>query len=190
MKRAVILHGTSGHPTHNWQPWLKQELERAGYTVWSPELPDNDRPNQSTYSRYFRDSDWDFSDNLVIGHSSGATAILNLLTEDWFPHVRSVVLVGAFLNEKLLGSVEWCEKGMFDKLLPSAGFDPHAIRSGADNFYFIHGQKDGYCDPLDTKALCDSLGGTFVLISDQGHFSSPTTSIPEIITTLRQAHDL
>jgi recombination protein RecA len=122
MKRAVILHGTNGHPSHNWQPWLKSELEHAGYEVWNPELPGNDRPNRNTYDNFLRQSGWDFAENLVIGHSSGATTVLNLLQENWFPHVKSVVLVGAFLNEKLTKKVEWYEEGMFDSLFPKHGF--------------------------------------------------------------------
>ena len=190
MKRAVILHGTNGHPTHNWQPWLKSNLENAGYEVWNPELPGSDRPNKKTYNDFLQGSGWDFSENLVIGHSSGATTVLNLLQQDWFPHVKSVVLIGTFLNEKLTKKVDWYIDGMFDELFPEHGFDDEILKNKADHFYFIHGDKDGYCDPEDARKLCSELGGEFVLIEGAGHFSRPVTSIPEILTSLKNNNDL
>ena len=45
MKNAIILHGTGDTPESFWIPWLKKELEKAGYKVWSPQLPDRDNPS-------------------------------------------------------------------------------------------------------------------------------------------------
>jgi predicted alpha/beta hydrolase family esterase len=107
MKRAVILHGTSSHPTHNWQPWIKTELEANGYDVWAPELPNNDIPDRQTYDEFLKNSGWDFTDNLIVEHSSGATTVFNLLSSDWLPHIKTAVVVGAFLNEDLTRQMDW-----------------------------------------------------------------------------------
>lgn len=40
-RKAVLLHGTDSHPSHNWQPWMRRTLEGIGYEVWAPELPNN-----------------------------------------------------------------------------------------------------------------------------------------------------
>jgi len=166
MKRAIILHGTSGDPSHNWQPWLKKQLEDLGYEVFSPLLPDNDVPNQATYEKFLRDSGWDFTDNVVIGHSSGATAILNLLQSDWFPKAKCVVLVAAFLNEK------WT-KELFPnddfKSLFVTGYDPVRLKEKAEAFYFVHGNNDPYCDIEDARQLCKAVHGTFIVIPGGHH---------------------
>ena len=190
MKRAVILHGTSSHPTHNWQPWIKQELETVGYEVFAPVLPDNDVPNRHTYEDFLKNSGWDFTDNILVGHSSGATAILNLLSTDWIPHIRAVVLVGAFLNEDLLRDRDQCNEKQFANLFPNEGFDLEKIKQKVDHIYFVHGDKDPLCSFEDARRLCGQLGGTFVSVAGAGHFSTPTASLPEIISTLKEHGDL
>jgi len=189
MKRAVLLHGTSSHPTHNWQPWIKKQLELAGYEVFAPELPDNDVPSRRKYDMFLRSSGWDFSDNLLIGHSSGATTILNLLSSDWLPHVKSAVLVGTFLEETLLKNRDSYIKDQFVDLFPSDGYDTHSIQKKVDHMYFIHGDQDPLCDIDTARAFCRSVGGTFITVQGAGHFSSPATELPEIISTLQQYSD-
>jgi predicted alpha/beta hydrolase family esterase len=92
MKRAVILHGTDSNPQDIWFPWFKNQLEANGYTVFVPLLPDNHTPNRKKYEEFLKNSNWDFRDNILIGHSSGATTALNLLSADWLPKVKAVVL--------------------------------------------------------------------------------------------------
>ncbi len=190
MKRAVILHGTDSHPTHNWQPWIKKELEAAGYEVFAPELPGNSTPDRFVYDAFFRDSGWDFTDNLLIGHSSGATTVLNMLSSDWMPHFKTAVLVGTFLNEKLTRLTDWHNDATFKNLFPPEGFDPKKIKQKVDHMYFIHGDKDPLCDFDDARIFCKSVGGVFVPVAGAGHFSSPTTELPQIISTLRSHNDL
>jgi predicted alpha/beta hydrolase family esterase len=190
MKRAVILHGTSSHPTHNWQPWIKEELEAAGYEVWAPVLPDNDTPDRRVYDDFLRNSHWDFTDNVLVGHSSGATTALNLLSTDWLPHIKAAVLVGTFLNEKLLYDQDWYSEEQFSKLFPVGGFDVEKIKSKVGRIYCIHGEQDPLCSFDDARDFCQEVGGVFVPVKSAGHFSSPTESLPEIITSLEKYDDL
>ena len=45
MKNVVILHGTGETKDSFWFPWLTAELERRGYRVSLPALPNADHPN-------------------------------------------------------------------------------------------------------------------------------------------------
>jgi len=45
MKNAIILHGTGCNPNSFWQPSIKKFLEKKGYEVWVPVLPDTDKPD-------------------------------------------------------------------------------------------------------------------------------------------------
>lgn len=187
MKRVTILHGTSNKLTDHWLPWAKRAFERSGYKVYMPLLPQNDVPNKDAYEKFLRGSGWDFTDNVLVGYSSGATTVLNLLSADWFPHVQTVVLVGTFLDEKRTKAAPWYTPGQFDNLfLPK--YDPKAIKSKVDRFYFIHGSDDPWCDIDDAKALCERLGGTFITVPNGGHLSASTgtTEIPKLEEALRK----
>lgn len=186
MKRAVLLHGTDGNPNFIWFPWLKKQLEQTGYDVFVPFLPNNHTPDHRVYDKFLQESGWDFENNVIIGHSSGATTILNLLSADWLPHIRTAVLVGTFLNEKLTKSADWCEDGQFDNLfLPT--YSPERIKDKADKFYFVHGDNDPYCDINDAKQLCNELGGKFITIKNGHHLGdgSGITELPQVTKALQ-----
>ncbi|TXG77338.1 alpha/beta fold hydrolase [Patescibacteria group bacterium] len=184
-KRAVLLHGTSGDPSHGWQPWLKRQLEERGYDVFAPVLPNNDHPDRDTYEAFLCESGWDFSDNIIVGHSSGATTALNLLLADWFPKASAVVLVGTFLNEKLTKPLGEFPDGLFDGLFLDS-YDPKQLAQKARAFYFVHGSDDPYCDIDDAKQLCEQVGGTFIEITGGHHLggASGITELPQLITAL------
>lgn len=52
MKNILILHGTDGKKTHNWFPWLKEQLKSRGWNVWVPNLPCAERPNLKRYNNF------------------------------------------------------------------------------------------------------------------------------------------
>ncbi len=178
MKRAVILHGTSSGPTHNWQPWLKQQLEAGGYEVYAPKLPNCDRPNWQTYEEFLKGSGWDFTDNILVGHSSGATTVLNLLLADWFPQAKAVVLVGTFLNEKFTKKLGEFSDDLFDDLFLN-NYDPEKLKQKAESFYFVHGDNDPYCDIEDAKVLCERVDGTFLIVK-KGHHLGGASGFAEL----------
>lgn len=43
-KRVFIIHGWDGYPEEAWFPWLKSQLEQAGFTVEVPAMPQPDEP--------------------------------------------------------------------------------------------------------------------------------------------------
>ena len=44
MKRAVIVHCWDGKPNYAWYPWVKKELEKKGYLVKVPAMPETEIP--------------------------------------------------------------------------------------------------------------------------------------------------
>lgn len=164
MKNALILHGTNADSRSNWCSWLKTELEARGYTVWLPDLPDSDRPNLIKYDSYLLSQKFDFnSETILIGHSSGAVAILSLLQH--LPEgaaVKASYLVGAFRDD--LGWESLSE-------LFGEPFDFDVIKRRCAKFVFVHSDNDPYCPLEHAQYLSRKVGGELIVIPGQGHFS-------------------
>ena len=43
-KRAFIIHGWDGYPDEGWFPWLKTDLEKNGFQVHIPAMPESAEP--------------------------------------------------------------------------------------------------------------------------------------------------
>jgi predicted alpha/beta hydrolase family esterase len=167
MKKALLLHGTSGSSDSNWLPWLKAELENAGWEVWAPDLPNADEPNIKSYNKYLLSRKWVFDDEtIIIGHSSGAVAALGLLQV--LPAnttIKQCVLVGSFKDD--LG---WTNLGgLFEE-----PFDFDGIKKHCSNFLLIHSDNDPYCPLEHAQYLAKELDGTLRLEPGQKHFSEET----------------
>lgn len=189
MKRAVFLHGTNGDPGDHWWPWLKKHFEDSGYEVWAPVLPGNDKPNEEVYRKFLMSNDWTFEDNVLVGHSSGATTVLNLLARNDFPPVKAAVLAGVFLNEDLTSkSADFVQTGQFMNLFPKAGFDWRAIKEKSEKFYFVHGDDDPYCSYTDALEACRTLDGQMITVKDGGHLSTNfnVTELPQLVDSLQR----
>ena len=168
MKNALILHGTNGKSNHNWFPWLKDELELKKWKVWIPNLPKANIPNLKRYSQFLlRNNDWEFNqESYLIGHSSGAMAILGLLQA--LPKETTVdtcILVGAFKNS--LG------QKVLEEIFEDP-FDFEYIKQRAKKIIFIHSDNDPYC-PLDhAEYLSKKLDAELIIKKGQKHFSTST----------------
>lgn len=184
--KFVILHGTSADHESNWFPWLRKQLEESGHEVWVPDLPDADRPNIEKYNKLLLDSGYDFSDSVVIGHSSGAVAILGLLQalpED--TKIYTAILVGSF-TKRLSESPSWdMLRELFDK-----PFDFDSIKQKSGKFIFVHSEDDPYCPIDQAEFLYSKLGGEFVRFKDKGHFTKRLDpsfdKFPEILDIIKQ----
>lgn len=180
-KKAVILHGTNSTSQNGWFPYVKSELEKLGYKVWVPDLPGADAPNIERYNQFLLDSDWDFNDNLIIGHSSGSVGILGLLQA--LPEglkTGTAILVGTFRGD--LGREDL--KGV------DVEFDFDKIKTKADKFIVVHSDNDPYC-PLDgAKWIVKKLQAELILIPGGQHFSSHIDPrykrFPKLIEIIKQ----
>lgn len=178
MKNALILHGTDATSKDNWFPWLKNELEQKDYMVWVPDLPHAEKPNITRYNTFlFANKDWDFNqDSVLIGHSSGAVAILGLLHA--LPGdtiVNTCILVGSFKDD--LGWESLTE--LFHK-----PFDFESIKLRSKKFIFIHSDNDPYCPLEHAEYLSNQLEGELLVLKGQGYFSGADVKMPTILEKL------
>jgi len=141
MKNVLILHGTQADSNSNWFTWLKDELKKKGFKVWLPNLPQSDLPSLKAINKFIlSNKDWKFnSDSIIVGHSSGAIAILAILNE--LPEnviLDKCILVSYF--EKNSSGGEWGPNAkLFDY-----DFDFAKIKKHAKKFIILHSDNDPY----------------------------------------------
>lgn len=176
-KRAVILHGTDATPESNWFPWLKKELEIRGYEVWVPELPNNHAPDRKVYNDFLFGQNWDFTDNIIVGHSSGAVSALNLLADKRCPKIKLGVMVSSWSH----GVPEEMDYEQFIELFPPNGFDFETIKSKADKLAFIHGEKDPYCPLEQAQWLAKNCDAPIKVVQNGDHLGENYKELPEIL---------
>jgi predicted alpha/beta hydrolase family esterase len=165
MKNALILHGTGNDSTGNWFPWIKSELEKKGWKVWVPDLPDSEHPNSKNYNELiFSNKDFEFNESTcIIGHSSGSVAILGLLQN--LPEktvVDTCILVGTFDEHPEWNSV----KGLYKEPL-----DYEKIKKHAKKFVVIYSDNDPAVPLEDGKSVAKKLNAELILKEGQGHFN-------------------
>ena len=179
MKNALILHGTDGNSQINWFPWLKTGLEKNGFKVWCPDLPQAEKPNIDRYFKFISENlDWNFnSETILIGHSSGAVSILGILQR--LPEeiqVEACYLVGSFKDD--LG---W--DSLTELFQPPLDFSK--IKNKAKKLVFIHSDNDPYCPLEHAKFLAKQVGGELIVMPGQGHFGVKQdpkyTKFPELL---------
>src|ERR1700687_738100 len=79
MKNAIILHGTGDKNTNFWFPYIKGQLEKRGFKVWLPQLPNADKPNIKDWLPFVLKNGKLSEETVLIGHSAGAQLILSIL---------------------------------------------------------------------------------------------------------------
>ncbi|MDR0462937.1 MAG: alpha/beta hydrolase [Pseudomonadales bacterium] len=169
IKKAIIFHGTGNNSQGNWLPWLKKQLEVKGWQVWSPDLPDADRPDIKRYLAYIEKNMPFVADaqTTLIGHSSGATAGLG-----WLQSLPNNIMIDqAILISSFHTDLGW-EKlgGLF-----SIPLDFNRIKTKAKKFIFVHSDNDPYVDLSEAEFLAEKMSGELRLIKGQGHFNLETS---------------
>ena len=100
IKRAIIVHCWGGSPEYCWYPYAKRELEKRGFEVTVPAMPDNDAPDLAKWLPKLKEViGTPGLDLYLIGHSIGCATIMRYL-ESLAPgeQIGGVVFVAGFTD--------------------------------------------------------------------------------------------
>lgn len=97
-----MVHRWSGGPRDDWRPWLRLELEKRGYIVEAPDMPDTETPVIEKWVDKLREVvGTPDSELYFIGHSIGCQAILRYLETINTPVGGAIFVAGWFDLENL-----------------------------------------------------------------------------------------
>jgi len=110
VKRIFIIHGWGGSPDEPLLRWLKSELEKNGFEVVVPKMPNSEKPEIETWVLKLKEMvEVPDKDTILVGHSVGCQVILRYL-ETLHPtsRVGGVVFIAPWLTlSNLESDEEW-----------------------------------------------------------------------------------
>lgn len=167
MRRVIILHGWTGHSQENWFPWLKEQLEKKGFAVETPDFPDSYFPKLRQWLKTLKKTIGIPDKYLIlIGHSLGAVTVLRYLeTLPQKKKIKAAILVAGFVTPE----VKVDSKELIDFL--TSPWDWSKIRRRAKYFFVINSDNDPYIPLSEAHLLAKNLHQKLILLKNQGHFN-------------------
>ncbi|MEK7617028.1 MAG: alpha/beta hydrolase [Patescibacteria group bacterium] len=170
MKKAIILHGTSETEQSFWFPYIKAELEKKGYSVSIPLLPDADHPDLKNWLPVALKELYT-EETIIIGHSAGGPLILSVL-ENLDVKVKQAILVAGYARPK----------GSDPKPEPilQENYNWEKIRENVEDCIFINSDNDPWgCNDIEGKYMLDKARkGKLIIMKGEGHMGSDTYHQP------------
>jgi hypothetical protein len=169
-KRVFIIHGWDGYPEEGWFPWLKQELEKKGFQVQVPAMPEPAEPKIKAWVSHLAKAVGDVDEKIFfVGHSIGCQAILRYLAS--LPADKKVggaVFVAGWFT--LMNLQTEAEKEIAKPWLETP-IDFEKVKQHTKKFFAIFSDNDEVV-PLDNKELFEQrLGAKTTVRHQKGHFS-------------------
>ena len=165
MSNFILIHGTGGNPDECFYPWLRQQLEKDGHTVYAQQLPMPENQSLQSWLHAFEPY-WKYvnEETCFVGRSIGPAFILRLL-ERTKARVKAAFLVAGFCSDI----------GMDDfrpliKTFIEPPFDWNKIRSGCGKFFVYNSDNDPYVPLEKGRELAEKLGTKLIIVKEAEHF--------------------
>jgi hypothetical protein len=176
MKRVIIVHGWSGFPGECWFPWLKAELEKRGFQVIVPQMPDADTPRIKTWVAHLAKTvGTPDKDTYLVGHSIGCQTILRYL-QTIGTQIGGAVLVAGFFEVLQLYADK--EREIAKPWLETP-IDAEKVKKAAKRFIAIFSDNDRYVPLENEKLFRRRLGAKTVIVQNKGHMGA-SDNCPEL----------
>lgn len=168
MKNAIIFHGTGCTPNSYWIPNTKTFLEKNGYEVWVPALPDTNVPDLSKWLPVALEGHYS-EETIIIGHSAGGPLVLSVL-ENINVTIHKAILVAGYSQMK--GDDD-------NPLILQTEYNWEKIKHNVKDIVFINSSDDPWgCNDKEGLRLFEKLGGTLILREGEGHMGSDSFHQP------------
>lgn len=190
MSRLFLVHGWAGSPTKDWFPWAKNELEKLGYEVVAPEMPDTDHPRIGPWVDKLTEVVGNIRESdIFIGHSIGCQAI-----ERYFQilppgtKVKTVILVAPWikLTEETFKESE--DSRQIVAPWYETPIEYEKVKEMAESWTAIFSDNDPWVSYEDNYGVYkDKLSAEIILEHGKGHFTKDegVTEIPLLLDLIK-----
>ncbi len=184
MKRVFIIHRWEGYPEEGWYPWLKKELEKNGFEVFVPAMPNTNEPKIEEWVNFLTNLVGEPDKNTYfIGHSIGCQTILRYLEKLNGKKVGGVIFVAGWF---ILSNLETEEEKIIAKPWLETSINFEKIKKTTNNFIAIFSDNDPYVPIEDKDIFKEKLGAEIIIENNKGHFSGEdgVTELPAALNSI------
>ncbi|KKT72020.1 MAG: hypothetical protein UW63_C0003G0037, partial [Candidatus Uhrbacteria bacterium GW2011_GWF2_44_350] len=143
MKRVFIIHGWDGYPEEAWFLWLKSELEKRGFEVVVPQMPEASAPAIEKWVPYLAELvGTPDTETFLVGHSIGVPTIMRYL-ERIDSSIGGAVGVAGWFN-LIPGSIGGPAEETIAKPWLDLPIDTEKIKKVCPKFTAIFSDNDPY----------------------------------------------
>lgn len=185
-KRVFIIHGWDGYPEEGWFPWLKKELEKRGFQVKVPIMPEPAEPKIDAWVFYLAQIVGDVDENtFFVGHSIGCQTILRYLES--LPADKKVggaVFVAGWF---VLSDLEAEEEKIIRKPWLETPIDFNKVKAATKNFVAVFSEDDPVVPIKENRKLFEErLNPKIIVENKRGHFSGSdgVVELPAVLDEL------
>jgi hypothetical protein len=184
MIRVIIVHQWMAGADGDWRPWLTQELEKLGYQVTVPEMPDIDTPViEKWVGKLAEVVGTPDKDTYFVGHSIGCQTILRYLDVHRFEPLQTVggaIFVAGWFN---LENLEDEETARIARPWIETPINPVKIKTVLPKSTLIISDNDPFdCFEENIKKFKE-IGSKIVVMKKAGHISAEDgyIQVPEVV---------
>ncbi len=183
MKKVVIVHGWDFNPAMNWYPWLKRELEKKGFEVLVPEMPNTSEPVIADWVAHLKKTVNKIdSDTYFIGHSIGCQTIMRYIqTLPEQTRIENVAFVAGWLK---LENLEGEEVTAIAQHWLETPIDFSKVKKKISKLTVFLSNNDPYdCLSENAQTFREKLGAKVIILSNKGHFTQDdgVLEVPEVL---------
>ena len=169
-KRVFIIHGWDGYPDEGWFPWLKTELEKNGFQVHVPAMPEPDRPSigawVSSLATLVGEAD---QHTYFVGHSIGCQTIVRYLES--LPADKKVGGAAFVAGWFTLWPLETEEEKEIAKPWLETPIDFAKVKQHTERFFAVFSDNDEAVPQENRDLFREWLGAETQVEHARGHFS-------------------
>lgn len=183
-KVVYIIHGWWGYPKEGWFPWLKKELEKRGFRVSVPKMPETERPKIRAWVSKLRKLAKNADENTYfVGHSIGAQAIMRYLEK--LPantKIGGAIFVAGWTSL----TNQTTEEKPIAKPWINTKINFSKVKRSSKKFVAIFSDNDLYVPfSKNSKVFKQRLGAKIILQHKKGHFSG-SDGVKKLPVVLRE----
>ena len=172
--KAMIIPGNGNTPiTNNWNLYVKSELEKLSVEVIAENMPDADLAREKFWIPFMEQKMGKDENVILIGHSSGAVAIMRFLENH---KILGTVLVGACYTD--LAEEKEKISGYYNR-----PWNWEKIKENAGWIIQFASTDDPYISKEEFRHINNMLETEYHEYKNRGHFDE--IEFPELVFCLR-----